>query len=499
MTEGEDREDMPGKVRETVTDERMKTSVVIFGASGDLTKRKLIPALFNNYRKGRLKDDIQIIGTSRSKMSHEEFRQQLRDGVSQLAGMECPSDEWESFSRRIWYLAGDANDIEAYHQLEKFISELEDEQANRLYYLATSPSLFASTIERLGEAGMVAEGTAWRRIVIEKPFGRDLDSAVELNRVIHDVFQEHQVFRIDHYLGKETAQNILYFRFLNTIFEPIWNRNTISHVQITVAEKVDVGHRAGYYDGAGVLRDMFQNHILQLLTLVAMEPPANFTADAIRNEKVKVLQAIRPVKSEDTIRAQYEGYCKTEGVAEGSQTPTYTALKLHLDNWRWQGVPFYLRSGKALPAKVSEIVIEFKEPPHVMFPLPEGYNLTPNILSLCIQPDEGIHLRFETKVPDSVQETRSVDMDFHYADSFGDVPLPDAYERLLLDALMGDASLFTRSDEIESAWNIIDPIQREWGNKDAPPILSYEPGSWGPKEADDFIDAGGFVWRLGCE
>lgn len=484
---------------ETVTEERMKTSMVIFGASGDLTKRKLIPALFNNYRKGRLKDDIQIIGTSRREMSHEAFRQQLREGVTQLAGMECPADEWEAFSQRIWYLAGDAKNIDEYKKLNQFILELEGEPANRLYYLATSPSLFSSTIERLGEAGMVTEGAAWCRIVIEKPFGKDFDSAAALNQVVHDVFQEHQVFRIDHYLGKETAQNILYFRFLNSIFEPIWNRNTISHVQITVAEKVDVGHRAGYYDEAGVLRDMFQNHILQLLTLVAMEPPASFTADAIRNEKVKVLQAIRPVKGEDTIRAQYEGYCEAEGVAEGSQTPTYTALKLHLDNWRWQGVPFYLRSGKALSAKVSEIVIEFKEPPHIMFPLAEGYHLTPNILSLCIQPDEGIHLRFETKVPDSAQETRSVDMDFHYADSFEDVPLPDAYERLLLDALMGDASLFTRSDEIESAWNIIDPIQREWGTKDLPPVLSYQPGSWGPNEADDFINDGGFVWRLGCE
>ena len=479
-------------------EEGMKTSVIIFGSSGDLTKRKLIPALFNNFRKGRLTDDIQIVGTSRSEMTHDEFRQQLRDGVSELAGMECPSDEWESFSQHIWYLAGNAKEIDSYHQLESFVSELEGGPGNRLYYLATSPSLFASTVERLGEANMAAEGSTWRRIVVEKPFGHDLDSAAELNQVIHTVFQEHQVFRIDHYLGKETAQNILYFRFLNTIFEPIWNRNTISHVQITVAETVDVGHRAGYYDEAGVLRDMFQNHLLQLLTLVAMEPPANFTADAIRNEKVKALQAIRTVRSEDTIRAQYEGYCEAEGVAEGSQTPTYTALKLHIDNWRWQGVPFYLRSGKALPSKVSEIVIEFKEPPHVMFPLPEGYHLTPNFLSLCIQPDEAIHLRFETKVPDSQQETRSVDMDFHYADSFGDVPLPDAYERLLLDALMGDASLFTRSDEIEAAWKIIDPIQIEWEQRGEPPVLSYEPGSWGPKEAEEFIGSGGFVWRLGC-
>ncbi|TFH35260.1 MAG: glucose-6-phosphate dehydrogenase [Anaerolineales bacterium] len=478
---------------------RGKTSVIIFGATGDLTSRKLIPSLFNNFRKGRLKEDIQIIGTSRREMTHEEFRQWLHQGATELAGIDCPAEEWERFSERLWYISGDAKEKESFQQLENFIRSLEAGSANRLYYLATSPSLFPSIVEQLGEAGMASEEDLWRRIVIEKPFGQDFASAAELNRIIHTVFQEHQVFRIDHYLGKETAQNILYFRFLNTIFEPIWNRNTISHVQITVAEKVDVGHRAGYYDETGVLRDMFQNHLLQLLTLVAMEPAATFNADAIRNEKVKVLQSIRPVSASDTVRAQYEGYCEAEGVSEGSQTPTFTALKLHIDNWRWNGVPFYLRSGKALPSKVSEIVIEFKEPPHVFFPLPEGYHLTPNFLSLCIQPDEGVHLRFETKVPDSAHESRSVDMDFHYSESFGGSPLPDAYERLLLDALIGDASLFTRSDEIEAAWNIIDPIQRVWDATGEPAVLSYPPGSWGPNEAQDFIERDGFVWRLGCE
>jgi glucose-6-phosphate 1-dehydrogenase len=477
---------------------RMKTSVVIFGASGDLTQRKLVPAMFNNFRKGRLQDDIQIIGTSRREMTHEEFRQKLHQGTTEVAQIDCSLAEWETFAQRIFYIAGNANEIDSYTQLENFLNELEAGDANRLYYLATSPSLFPITVERLGEAGMVAEESGWRRIVIEKPFGHDLASATELNKVLHHAFQEHQVFRIDHYLGKETAQNILYFRFLNTIFEPIWNRNTINHVQITVTEKVDVGHRAGYYDGAGVLRDMFQNHLLQLLTLVAMEPPAMFNADAVRNEKVKVLQAVRPVSTADTIRAQYEGYCEVEGVAESSQTPTYTAIKLNIDNWRWQGVPFYMRSGKALHAKVSEIIIEFKEPPHILFPLIAGYNLTPNFLSLCIQPDEGIHLRFEAKVPDSPNETRTVDMEFHYADSFRDVVLPDAYERLLLDALMGDASLFTRSDEIESAWKIIDPLQTAWDETGYPPVLGYEPGSWGPEEADKFIARDGFIWRLSC-
>jgi glucose-6-phosphate 1-dehydrogenase len=484
---------------DTLTDKQVKTSVIIFGASGDLTSRKLIPALFHNYRKGRIKDEIQIIGTSRREMTHEEFREKLRSGVTKLAGMDCPPEEWKTFSQRIWYIPGDAYKAESYKEIESFTLKLEAGPANRLYYLATSPNLFPITVEKLGEAGMAEEGDFWRRIVVEKPFGHDLVSASELNHVIHNVFDEHQIFRIDHYLGKETAQNILYFRFLNTIFEPIWNRNTISHLQITVAEKVDIGHRAGYYDGAGVLRDMFQNHLLQLLTLVAMEPPANFNADAIRNEKVKVLQAIRPVDPADTIRAQYDGYCQADGVAENSQTPTYAALKLFVDNWRWQGVPFFLRSGKALKAKVSEVVIEFKEPPHVFFPLPEGYHLTPNFLSLCIQPDEGIHLRFETKVPDSPKETRSVDMDFHYAESFKEVTLPDAYERLLLDALMGDASLFTRSDEIEAAWEIIDPIQAAWEETSKPPVFDYEPGSWGPQAAESLIQQDGFIWRLGCE
>ena len=482
-----------------MNEERITTSVVIFGASGDLTNRKLIPALFNNYRKNRIKEEMQIVGTSRRPMTHDEFREHLRSGVTELAGMECPPEEWDEFSQRIWYVAGDAHQADLYKALDQFLSELETGLANRLFYLATSPSLFPVTIENLGQAGMAREGESWRRIVVEKPFGHNLETATRLNETLHDVFQEHQIFRIDHYLGKETAQNILYFRFLNTIFEPIWNRNTISHVQITVAEKVDVGHRGGYYDGAGVLRDMFQNHLLQLLALVAMEPPADFNADAIRNEKVKVLQAIRPVKALDTIRAQYKGYGETEGVAESSQTPTYAAAKLLVDNWRWNGVPFYLRSGKALQSKFTEIVIEFNEPPHVMFPLPENYHLTPNFLSLCIQPDEGIHLRFETKVPDSARETRSVDMDFHYADSFGDVPLPDAYERLLLDALIGDAALFTRSDEIEAAWKIIDPIQKVWDESGEPAVVAYEPGSWGPQEADGLILKDGFIWRLGCE
>ncbi len=476
-----------------------KTTVVIFGASGDLTSRKLIPALFNNYCKDRIKGDIQIVGTSRREMTDDEFRAQLRSGVIELAGMDCPADRWSEFSQRIRYLAGDADDPESYEKLDVFLKQIEDGPANRLYYLATSPSLFPKAVEHLGQAEMVTEHQTWRRVVVEKPFGHDLASAMKLNGILHKVFEEHQIFRIDHYLGKETAQNILYFRFLNTIFEPIWNRNTVSHLQITVAEKVDVGHRAGYYEQAGVLKDMFQNHLLQLLSLVAMEPPTAFSADAIRNEKVKVLQAIRPVQTGDIVRAQYAGYADADGVAADSRTPTYAALKLYIDNWRWQGVPIFLRSGKAMASKVTEIVIEFNEPPHVMFPLSEGYHITPNFLSLCIQPDEGIHLRFETKVPDAARDTRSVEMEFHYADSFGEGPLPDAYERLLLDALMGDASLFTRSDEIEAAWKIIDPLDEGWSAGGSAPLRTYEKGSWGPEAAEELILREGYVWRLGCQ
>jgi glucose-6-phosphate 1-dehydrogenase len=349
----------------------------------------------------------------------------------------------------------------------------------------------------MGTADMADNEDCWRRIVIEKPFGHDLASAQELNRAVHAVFKESQVYRIDHYLGKETAQNILFFRFGNTIFEPVWNRRYINNVQITVAETVDVGHRAGYYDSSGVLRDMFQNHLLQLLALVAMEPPSSFNADAVRNEKAKVFESIRPIELADTVRGQYAGYRNAQGVAPDSKTDTFAALKLSIDNWRWQGVPFYLRSGKALERKTSEICIEFERPPHLMFKLPEGRELTPNILSLCIQPDEGIHLRFEAKVPDMDQDMRSVDMDFHFRSSFNE-PLPEAYERLLLDAMDGDASLFTRSDSIEAAWRLIDPILKGWETPSAPLLVTYPAGSWGPAEADQLLAKAGRVWRLGC-
>lgn len=349
---------------------------------------------------------------------------------------------------------------------------------------------------------MLTEEEGWRRVVIEKPFGSDLASARALNGSIHAVLQENQVYRIDHYLGKETVQNILVARFANTIFEPVWNRNYIDNVQITVAETVGVGSRARYYDKAGVLRDMFQNHLIQLLTLVAMEPTSSYNADALRDEKLKVIRAIRPIRAAEvqqhSVVGQYRGYLQEANVQPGSRTPTYAMLQFFIDNWRWQGVPFYLRSGKKLADKVSEIIIQFKKPPHMIFPMNGDLEGSSNMLSICLQPDEGIHLRFEAKVPDTVAQTRSVNMNYHYRDEFGPQSIPEAYERLLLDVISGDASLYTRADQTELSWELFDPIINGWQNPSVPPPLEYEPGSWGPAQSHQFLAADGRQWEQVC-
>lgn len=473
-----------------------KTTIVILGASGDLTRRKLIPAFYNLHRKDRLPDEVNIIGFARTEWDDAAFRKEMEDGVKEFSKSFDPKI-WKSFVSKLYYTQGDLTKEKDFATLSKRLEEIEGGPANRLYYLAIAPRFFAPTVAQLGKQDMAREDVGWRNLIVEKPFGTDLKSAKALGAAIHEVFQESQVYRIDHYLGKETAQNIIAFRFANLIFEPIWNHNYIDNVQITVAESVDVGRRAGYYDKAGVMRDMFQNHILQLLTLVAMEPPAPYNATTLRNEKVKVLSAIRPIDLQNTVRAQYEGYLDAPGVAADSQTPTYAALKIYIDNWRWKGVPFYLRSGKALPKKASEVTIVFKRPPFMMFGAFQ--DPTPNILSICIQPDEGIHLMFDAKVPDQLKHTKSVGMEFHYNTSFELKSMPDAYERLLLDALLGDASLFARIDEIETAWGLIDPIIQGWiKDPDGPPVDRYKPGTWGPQSAENMLARHGRIWHMGC-
>ncbi len=466
-------------------------SIVIFGASGDLTQRKLVPSLFNLCRKDRLPERFRIVGYGNTAFTDEQFRVHLAEGMKELASFEYTEAEWKRFAAHLAYLQGRYTDLADFKKLGNFLKEWEGNSGNRIYYMATPPEVFPNIIDLLGLTNQLGEENGWRRVVIEKPFGTDLQSARSLNEQIHKALNERQIFRIDHYLGKETVQNILVARFANTIFEPLWNRNYIDHVEITVAEQVDVEHRARFYDQVGVLRDMFQNHLLQLVSLVAMEPPVSFDATALRNEKVKVLTAIQPMKEADvshrTVRAQYKGYRKEEGVDPKSTTPTYAALRLQIDNWRWQGVPFYLRSGKSLKEKLSQITIEFKEPPHLLFPNSDNH-LTPNMLVLYLQPDEGMHLRFEAKVPDTVAKMRSVDMEFHYADSFGKTAIPESYERLLLDVLTDDASLFTRADEVETAWGLIDPIIHAWEAPSGKQALAfYEPGSWGPAEADELL------------
>lgn len=488
----------------------MTSTFVIFGASGDLTSRKLIPALYSLFAKGYLPKDTNVVGVSRTAFSHQAWRESLAETTKKFAE-NYTDQKWKEFSERVHYHPGNIDQVEDYVELRKFLNQLEKgQESTRVYYLSTSPKLYPAAVTNLGLAHATAidgvsesrlRGNLRRRVVIEKPFGTDLASAKRLNEQIHEVFDERQVYRIDHYLGKETVQNLLVLRFANSIFEPIWNRNYIDHVQITVAEEVTVGRRAGYYDTSGVLRDMFQNHLLQLVMITAMEAPVRFNADLVRDEKVKVLRSVRAMAPQDfrheTFRAQYEGYRNEEGVPANSQTPTFAALKLHVDNWRWNGVPFYLRSGKGLSCRTTQIVIQFKEPPHLLFSERPKSEWDANRLVIQVQPAEGIQLQFQTKVPDAGMRLRLTDLDFSFQREFNG-SLPDAYQRLLLDALNGDASLFARSDEVELAWGIIDPVNDAWASENAPPLYQYPIGYWGPNECADWMGRDNRLWFDVC-
>ncbi len=466
-----------------------RLTVVIFGASGDLTKRKLAPALFHLYRTGALPQLCHFVGVARSEMNDESFRQTLLDAADDMS--EKDREDWTEFASNVTYIAGSSTEDDSLNKIDQTVSDYcsDGSEDNRLYYLALAPSLYPGTLQALGRCGMLNESSGFRRVVIEKPFGTDLQSAKELNEVVHSVLGESQVFRIDHYLGKETVQNLLVFRFANTIFEPLWNRNYVDHVQISVMESLDTEGRSGYYDKAGVLRDMMQSHLLQLLALVAMEPPATSGADALRNEKAKVLQAVRKYEleqaAENSIRGQYEGYRDEEGVAASSSTATYGVMRLFVNNWRWQGVPFYLRSGKALAEKESEIAVQFRPPPHTIFET-TGKDVTPNLLQISIQPHEGVHLTFENKKPGTRMGTAPERLEYHFPKQV----IRDSYERLLLDAIEGDQSLFTRSDEIEMSWQIIDPFVEAWENSLKSQLYPYEKGSTGPKASNEFLGAG---------
>jgi glucose-6-phosphate 1-dehydrogenase len=487
-------------------------SIVIFGATGDLTHRKLIPALYNLAADGELPPAVAIIGFARRPKSDDDFRKEMEEAVRKFSRQAVRDEIWKTFSQSLFYHQSEFGDEAGYKSLGERLEKIDNERGtrgNRLFYFAAGPDQFETILKNLKADGLNrAKEGSWARVIIEKPFGTDLASARELNRIVNDAFDESQTYRIDHFLGKETAQNILVLRFANAIFEPLWNTRYIDHLEITAAETLGVEARAGYYEKAGALRDMVQNHLLQLLCLVAMEAPTDLRADSIRDEKVKVVRALRriigPEVAKSVLRAQYTegaiggqpvpGYRQEKGVDPKSMTETYVALRINIDNWRWADVPVYMRVGKRLPKSATEISVHFKKAPAVLFNK-ETVKIDQNVLVIRIQPDEGISLRMLAKIPGTSLRIEPVKMNFHYGTSFGKAS-PEAYERLLLDAMSGDATLFARRDEVEEAWTFIDPIEEAWHAKnDAPELYFYPAGSWGPEAADDLLARDGHAWR----
>jgi glucose-6-phosphate 1-dehydrogenase len=485
-------------------------TLVIFGASGDLTRRKLLPAVYHLSRGQRLPARFNVIGVGRTRLSNDEFRREFHDSLKAFAGLTTPDEVSSAMGRALTYVSGEMDDPGLYDRLAACLTH-EGGADGVLFYLAVPPSIYATVVERLSAAGLTRPSApqGWRRIIVEKPFGTDLRTAQALNHLMHTHLDESQIFRIDHYLGKETVQNLLVFRFANGMFEPVWNRRYIDHVQITAAETVGVERRASYYEGAGALRDMVQNHLMQTLALVAMEPPTTFSAENVRDRKHDVLLSIQPIANGDdgsrhVVRAQYRGgwvngdevpaYRAEDGVGRGSTTETYVALRLNIDSWRWAGVPFYIRTGKRLPKRTTEIAIQFRKPPLHIFKRVSPTNIQSNLLVVNVQPDEGISLRFEAKLPGSRMQLAPVMMNFRYGTAFG-MPVPEAYETLLLDAMIGDSTLFARHDFVEDSWALITPVHEAWKASGALEIPTYEAGEWGPPEADAMMAADGRQWR----